>query len=81
MNKTQVKSSNTNSEGKLYLTKRILVSAAKKASRAASQEVLETRGYNLIAEQGWLLKCYADGTKERIKKLPEVNRPNKIVLI
>jgi hypothetical protein len=69
-----------NSDGEVYLTKRLLVTLAKKAGRAASEETMKMQGYNVIAEAGWVVKVYADGTRERIKKIPAVVRPVKVVL-
>jgi len=51
---------------KLYLTKRILVSVAKKGVREAAKETMEIMGYNLIVKDGWVVKKYADGSIENV---------------
>jgi len=58
-----------NSERKPYLTKRLLVSAAKRAGRIAAKETMEIMGYNVIAQNGWVVKKYADGTIEKIEPI------------
>jgi hypothetical protein len=80
MNTTVKKHKNVNADGEVYLTKRLLVSLARKGSKAAADETMKKRGYNLIAEDGWVVRVYADGHREQIKQLPHVQRPEKIVL-
>ncbi len=65
---------------KVYLTKRVLLSAVNKGFSAAAAETMEIQGYNVIAEGDWVIKVYADGTKERIKKIAPVARPANITL-
>ena len=81
MDKTAVKKNKSiNADGEVYLTKRILLRAAKKGIKAAAAETLTVMGYNVISENGWVVKVYADGKREQIKEMPKVKRPEKIVL-
>jgi hypothetical protein len=52
-----------------YLTKRILVSAAKTGVKKAAKETMKVMGYTIIAKDGWVIKKYADGTIEKVSKL------------
>ena len=63
-----------------YLTKRRLVSAAKSGIRKAAAETMDIMGYVVIAEDGWLVKRYADGRTERLSPLENSNPNKKIVL-
>jgi hypothetical protein len=53
------------------LTKRTLVSAAKTAFKNASEETMEVMGYNVVAENGFVVKIFADGRKEIISAIPK----------
>ncbi len=53
------------------LTKQTLVSAAKMAFKSASDETMEVMGYNVIAEDGFVVKIYADGRKETLTAIPK----------
>jgi hypothetical protein len=64
-----------------YLTKRVLVTAVSRGFRTAAAATMEVQGYNVIAEDGWVVKVYADGRKERIKKIASVKRPDQIELL
>ena len=80
MPKTVVrKNKNLNRDGEVYLTKRLLLSIAKKAGAAAAAETMKIQGYNIIAENGCVLKVYADGTRVKLKDLPKLKRPSHIV--
>jgi len=65
---------------KPYLTKRLLVSAAKRGIREAAEETMQVMGYNVIAKDGWLVKIFADGTIEKIYAIKSVKTPNGIKL-
>ena len=52
------------------MTKRLLVSAAKRGIRKAAEETMQIMGYNVIAQGGWVVKKYADG---RIEKIEPIN--------
>jgi hypothetical protein len=52
-----------------YLTKRIVVSASKKAISKASKETVRVMGHNVIAKDGWIVKKYADGSFEKLQKI------------
>ena len=65
---------------KKYLTKRVLLSAVRRAFKAAAAETMAIQGYNVIADDGWVVKIYADGTKEKMTKMEHVPRPEIIIL-
>jgi hypothetical protein len=52
-----------------YLTKRILIRAARSGIRKAEKETLAVMGFNVIASNGWIVKKYVDGTVEKIARL------------
>ncbi len=62
------------------LTPEQLNAIVSNAFNKAAEETMAIMGYNLIADDGWVVKIYADGTKEKIKKLEVVPRPDKIIL-
>lgn len=63
-----------------YLTKRVLVRAVSKGFKVAAERAMSMQGFNVIAENGWVVKVYADGRKEQIKKIAQVKRPRHIAL-
>lgn len=63
-----------------YLTKRRLVSAAKSGIKKAAAETMEVMGYVIIAENGWLVKKYADGRTEQISPIERANSNEPLVL-
>lgn len=58
-----------NAVPKPYLTKRLLISAAKRGIRNAAKETMEIMGYTIIARNGWIVKKYADGRIETIEQI------------
>jgi len=52
-----------------YLTKRIVVRAARKGMKAASKATMAAMGYNVIAQDGWVVKKFHDGSVERIEAI------------
>jgi hypothetical protein len=64
-----------------YVTKRILVSASSSAIREAAEVAMKIAGYIVKAENGWVIKEYKDGTREKISKLDHKAKPaHRIVL-
>ena len=62
-----------------YLTKRILVNAARKGVSKAARETMDVMGYVIEAQNGWVVKMFPDGTIIRISPIqPSENR--RIVL-
>lgn len=55
-----------------YLTKRILIKAAKKAFSNAAKQTMKVIGYNVIVQGDWVVKKHQDGTIEKISKLEKV---------
>jgi hypothetical protein len=62
------------------LTKGILVSAAKKGFAHAAAQTLKIMGYNTVVHKGWVVKKYADGRIEKIKKLSKTDSKEKLAL-
>ncbi len=63
-----------------YLTKRLLVSAAKRGIRKAAAETMQIMGCNVIAKDGWVVKIFADGTIEKITPIKRVKASRGIAL-
>ncbi len=59
----------TNGNPHVYLTKRILVSSARRAGLKASKEAMQLMGYIVVAENGWVIKKYADGSVEQLEPI------------
>lgn len=55
-----------------YLTKRILIQAAKKAFSEAAKQTMKVMGYNVIIQGDWVVKKFQDGTIEKISKLEKI---------
>ncbi|WP_257666680.1 hypothetical protein [Parapedobacter tibetensis] len=64
------KDQKTTADGYAYLTKRTLLSKAKAAGKKAARSAMEIMGYVLVAEDGWIVRKNADGTTERVEKIP-----------
>lgn len=80
--KRKKKSTHINAEGYAYLTKRVLISASRKAAKKASDEAYQLQGYNLVEEDGWVVKIWSDGQRQRLCKTPFINiqRPSTFIL-
>lgn len=50
----------------------LLAAFAAKAFDEAAQETMNIMGYNVIVEEGWIVKVFYDGNKEKIKKIGRV---------
>lgn len=62
--------------GRVYLTKRRLISAARTGIRKAAEETMQIMGYTVIAENGWVVKKYADGRTEKISPIEVTTNGN-----
>ena len=58
-------------DGYAYLTKRKIVSTAKAAGKKAAKKAMGIMGFVVTTHNGWVVKQFADGTKERISKIKE----------
>jgi len=63
-----------------YLTKRILVSAARTGVRNAAVETMKLMGYTVIAHEGWVVRKYQDGHIEKISSLETANTNGSLPL-
>ena len=59
----------TTSDGHSYLTKRITVSRAKAAGKAATEKAMRVMGYVVVAENNSIVKKYLDGRIEVISAI------------
>lgn len=66
--------------GEEYLTKRVVIRATKKGMKIASQQTVDVMGYNVIAQDGWVVKKYPDGTIEPIEEIQNANHKGPVVL-
>lgn len=80
VNKRQVAEHSVQQEKQPYLTKRMLVNAAAKGFKKASEEAMQLMGYIVIAQDGWVVKKYADGKIEKLSLIEQVSHPNVIAL-
>jgi hypothetical protein len=62
-----------------YLTKRILVSAARAGGREAAKNAMDIMGYVVVVKNGWIVRKYPDGTIEKLERL-ESTENTKLVL-
>lgn len=69
-------SRNNNKRSRTYLTKRILVRAAKAGIVVASDETIEAMGFNVIAHNGRVVRRYADGHMVDIAAIEQANPVN-----
>ena len=63
-----------------YLTKRRLVSAARKGIRIAAARTMQVMGYTIVAQNGWIVKKYPDGTIQKIEKLASTSKKRSLRL-
>jgi hypothetical protein len=58
------------------LTKTFLETAAQKSMQEAAEETMEIMGYNVIAQDGWVVKVFKDKHVEKISPIPQVIEKN-----
>jgi ribosomal protein S19E (S16A) len=63
-----------------YLTKRDVIRVASAAVKRASVKAMQTAGYVIKAENGWVVRENEDGSIDRIKEIKGASSPNKLVL-
>ena len=56
-------------QDKAELTEAVLTRVAGKAIREAAKQAMDTMGYVVIAQDGYIVKKFANGAIEKIKKL------------
>lgn len=67
----QTKDKYTTADGYSYLTKRTLVSKAKAAGKKAEKAAMDTMGYVVVAQDGWIVRKNEDGSIVRIQQIQE----------
>lgn len=67
-------------EPKVYLTKRLLLRLAKKGFKEAGENAMRRMGYIVIAQDGWVIKKYADGRIEKLSQLETALNDQPIIL-
>jgi len=80
MGKTKANSKYSTADGFTYLTKRTVVSKAKAAGRKAAKGAMVTMGYVVTAQNGQIVKKYADGRIEVMTQLKQVPIPQDLKL-
>ena len=65
---------------KATLTKRVVVRAGGNAVRKASARAMALEGFVVKAEKGWIVRHYADGRIERLKRISTARHGSRIVL-
>jgi hypothetical protein len=64
-----------------YLTKRRLISAARTGMKIASAETMSVMGCNVIAEGGWVVKKFANGTVKKLSRIPKSKGAKKTAIV
>ncbi|RQP18239.1 MAG: hypothetical protein EAS52_06105 [Parapedobacter sp.] len=59
----------TTADGYSYMTKRIVISKAQAAGKKAARAAMDTMGYVVTVQDGWVVRKNEDGSIERIKRL------------
>jgi hypothetical protein len=65
---------------KPYLTKRRLSSAARAGIRIAAARTMSVMGYNIIAQDGWVVKKYPNGNVSKIKQFAKQQKNVRFTL-
>ncbi|HWK57216.1 MAG TPA: hypothetical protein VNQ80_07765 [Parapedobacter sp.] len=66
---TSTKDKYTTADGYSYMTKRMVVSKAQAAGKKAAKAAMDTMGYVVTVQDGWVVRKNEDGSIERIKQL------------
>jgi hypothetical protein len=77
--KQKRKHNNMLRDSKPYLTKRILIRAAKKGFRKAAAETMDIMGYTATVKDGWVIKLFADGHSEQVSQIEQVEKDKKLI--
>ncbi len=67
-------------KGIAYLTKRALIRAVTKGTKNEELDAMNLLGYTVKEEDGWVVKLYASGEKERISKIVVSKSSAEVVL-
>ena len=62
-----------------YLTKAITERAAKRGFIQAAKNAMEEMGYVVVAQDGWVVKKFPDGTFVKISQIKQINLPNGVL--
>ena len=63
-----------------YLTKEITKRAGKKGLLKASKNAMADMGYIVIAQNGWVVKKFPDGSTIKLTRIDQVNLPDDDLL-
>lgn len=64
-----------------YLTKRILIRAARNGIKHAYEETLNTMGFTVIAHKGRIVRRYSNGDMEDLGAIEKGRRSAKTILL
>ncbi|WP_289029271.1 hypothetical protein [uncultured Algoriphagus sp.] len=67
-------------EEKKYVTTRLVKRKAKKAFTSGAQQAMESNGFVIVAENGWIVKKTKDGEVQRIKEINSDSADLKLIL-
>ncbi|MCH6201938.1 hypothetical protein MMU07_20335 [Aquiflexum sp. LQ15W] len=56
---------------KEYVTTRLVEKRSKKAFKEGAKKAMKSNGYVIIAQDGWVVKKYADGKIEKLEQISQ----------
>jgi len=62
-----------------YFTKRVLVSSARAGGIKASKEAMDLMGHIVVSHKGWIIRKYADGRTEKIKRISSTEKLSRVL--
>ena len=63
-----------------YITTRLVKRKAKEAFMEGAQKAMESNGFVIVAEDGWVVRKSKNGTIERIKEIKSDSSGLKLIL-
>ncbi|MDI1355295.1 MAG: hypothetical protein PSX36_10265 [bacterium] len=67
-------------KGVAYLTKRALTRAITKGTKNEESDAIDLLGYTVKEDNGWVIRQYASGQKERISRINVSKSSSTLVL-
>ncbi len=77
--KTTLSHSNNNHSSGAYITKRLIISSSRAAVRDAAARAIESVGYVIKAQDGWIIREGKDGSRKKIAKY-KFSKASRLVL-
>lgn len=63
-----------------YISTRLVINKSRSAFQEGSKRAMEANGYVIIANEGWLIKKFADGTIEKLEQLDNSFTTQNLIL-